>query len=331
MRVSALPESGTTDTRTLLQAVIATLRGFWARATSYQKFAYFIGVLLLSSAVFHTAVIVVTGGSWHGPVSWRKPILFAEAFGVTAISVAWVMTFLPKRRVIGWFLMGGLGVANFGEVLWVTMQQWRGVPSHFNYATPFDQAAFALAGMLIAVTASVIGLVTLWSFFALQAPRSLTWAIRLGLVLLLLGQVIGLSIIENGNAKVRDPRTGDYLGANVASASVIGAAGAMKLPHALTLHAIQVLPAMALLLHFTKWSESRRARIVLAAGVGYGGLVALSLWQAFNGLAPLDLSVLSALLLAVSLSMMAGAGALVLVALRDTIIQNSAVRATGAG
>jgi hypothetical protein len=331
MKVSALPESGITNIRTLLQTVLATLYNFWAHATSYQKFASLVGVLLISSAVFHIAVLVVTGGPWYGPVSWRKPILFGEAFGVTALSVAWVMTFLPKRRVIGWLLMGGLGVANVGEVFWVTMQQWRGVPSHFNYATPFDEAAFVMAGMLIAVTASVIGLVTLWSFVSLQAPRSLTWAIRLGLVLLLLSQVIGLSIIENGNAKVRDPRTGAYLSANVASAAVIGAAGAMKLPHALTLHAIQVVPAMALLLHFTTWSESRRTRIVLAAGVGYAGLVAFSLWQALNGLAPLDLSVLSALLLGGSLSLLVGAAVLVMVALRETIVQNNVIRATGAG
>lgn len=331
MNVTVLPESGITNIPTLLKAVIVTLHNFWTQAADYQKFAYGIGVLLIGSAVFHTAVLVVTGGSWHGPVSLRKPILFAEAFGLTAISVAWVLSFLPQRRVAGWLLMSGLGVANFGEVFWVTMQQWRGVPSHFNYATPFDEAVFVTAGMLIVVTASVIGLVTVWSFVSLQAPRSVAWAIRFGLVLLLLSQIIGLLIIENGNTKVRDPRTGEYLSDKLASASVMGAAGAMKLPHALMLHAIQVLPGLALLLQLTKWGESRRTRVVLTAGVGYGGLVALTLWQAFNGLAPLDLSVLSALLLGGSLSLLVGAGVLAVAALRETVVQNNAGRATGAG
>lgn len=158
--------------------------------------------------------------------------------------------------------MGGLGLANFGEVFWVTMQQWRGVPSHFNYATPFDAAAFAAAGIMISVTASVIGLVMLWSWFSLQAP------------------------------------------------------------HALTLHAIQLLPTLAVLLHFTGWKESRRTRVVLAASGGYCGLTALSIWQAFNGLAIFDLGMWAGLLLGGSLVLVAGTGILAAAALRETALQS---------
>ena len=57
----------------LIRAMVATLRSYWTRAEGYQKFAYVIGVLLIGSAVFHTGVLIVTGGSFEGPVSWRKP------------------------------------------------------------------------------------------------------------------------------------------------------------------------------------------------------------------------------------------------------------------
>ena len=130
----------------LARAIVATLRGYWTHAESYQKFLYVIGGLLVASAVFHLAVLLVTGGSWQGSVSWRKPILFGEAFGLTCVSVAWIMTFLPKRALSGWLLAGTFGLANSGEVIWVSMQQWRGVPSHFNFETAFDAAAFNVGG-----------------------------------------------------------------------------------------------------------------------------------------------------------------------------------------
>jgi hypothetical protein len=276
---------------------VSRLREIWTHAESYQKFAYGVGGLLIASAVFHAGVLVLTGGSFDGPVSWRKPILFGEAFGLTLVSVAWIMTFLPRHPILGWFLMAGISLANFYEVLWVSVQQWRGVPSHFNLGTPFDSAAFLFAGRSIAVTASVILVVTLWSFVSLRGSSSFRWAVRLGLVLLLSSQVIGVLTVQNGMAKVVDPQTGRFLPEAVASAAVFGAAGSMKVPHALTLHAVQVLPLLALLLGLGFLKESRRTSAVLVAAVGYGGLVAVSLGQTFSGLAPLDMS-LSTLALA---------------------------------
>lgn len=51
------------------QVMLASVRGYWAQAESYQKFLYFIGFLLLVSAVFHTGVFIVTGGSLEGDIS----------------------------------------------------------------------------------------------------------------------------------------------------------------------------------------------------------------------------------------------------------------------
>ena len=252
------------------RAMLASLHGYWEQAEDYQRFLYVVGGLLVFSAVFHTGVLIVTGGSLEGDVSWRKPILFGESFGLTALSVAWVMTFLPKWRFRGWLLLGTLGFANFGEVLWVVMQQWRGVPSHFNNNTPLDAALFGVAGILIAFTGSVILVVTLLTFFSLQAPPSVRLAIRVGMVLLVFGQVFGLLIILNDG-------------------NTFGTAGAMKVPHALALHGAQVLPLLAWLLLFTEWSEVRRTQTVAVGALGYAGLLVVEAVQTFSGLAPFDL------------------------------------------
>jgi hypothetical protein len=212
----------------------------------------------------------VTGGPLEGDVSWRKPILFGEAFGLTCVSIAWFMTFLPRRPLLGWPLAFALGIANIYEVFWVSMQQWRGVPSHFNASTPFDAALFAAAGVMIFFTAAVTLTVTVWSFLSLRASPSLAWAIRCGLLLLLAGQMFGILIINHGS-------------------STFGIAGNLKVAHALALHAAQLLPLLAWLLSHGAGVESRRLALTLAGIAGYTLLVAISAQQAFGGLAPLDL------------------------------------------
>jgi hypothetical protein len=275
------------------ERMLASLRGYRVEAQGYQKFLYGVGALLVLSAVFHTGVMLATGGSLEGDVSWRKPITFGESFGLTAISIAWIMTFLPKGRLLGWPLALALGLANLGEVAWVSLQQWRGVPSHFNNSTPLDAGLFALAGVLILFTGIVILAVTLLSFFSLKAPPSLAWAIRLGLLLLVASQFFGLLMIR------QDSHT-------------FGSAGAMKIPHALALHAAQVLPLLGWLLLFTKWTEGRRTRTVLVGAAGYTVVLAVSAFQTYTGRAPLDLSVGAALLL--------GIGALLLLAAYATTL-----------
>jgi len=265
-----------------------SLVGYWRGAAGYQKFLYGAGALMLGSAAFHAGVLVVTGGSLEGNVSWRKPILFGESFGLTALTVAWVMTFLPRRGWLGWPLAVGLGLANCAEVLWVSFQQWRGVPPHFNDNTVFDANLFALAGVMILVAGLVIVAVTLLSWVALQAAPSLAWAIRAGLLLLVAGQVFGLLIIRNDGP-------------------VFGAAGAMKVPHALALHGAQVLPLLAWLLLFTRWSESQRTRVVLAGALGYILLVVAGAAQTFSGRAPFDMDAGHAALFALGAALFAGA------------------------
>jgi len=270
------------------QAMLASIRTYWRAAQSYQRVLYFVGFLLVLSAMFHGVVLVAMRDSLEGDVSWRKPILFGESFGLTCVSVAWVMTFLAKWRFVGWLLSLALGLASAYEVIWVSFQQWRGVPSHFNNATPFDQSLFALAGISIGFTGIVILVVTIWAFVRLEAPPSFVWAIRVGLALLLLGQVFGIPMIQLGG-------------------HTFAPAGNMKVPHALALHGAQVLPLLACLLSLASWSETRRMRIIVAGAAGYCVLVAVGAFQAFRGQAPFNLSLATAFVLLVGATLLAGA------------------------
>jgi len=309
-----LLNDGALNLANLYRAVMPAVRTHWAAAMGYQRFLYRVGGLLVLSSGFHFMVMIATGGSIEGSTSWRKPILFGEAFGLTAITIGWVMTYLPMRRSLGWILAVSLAVSTTYEVLWVSVQQWRGVPSHFNYSSAFDTASFGAAGTMIGVTGLVVVVVTGWSLIRLSGPASLRLAIRAGLLLLLVSQAFGFAIIENGNSKVTDPQTGAYLPDQVQNAAVFGAAGEMKIPHALSLHAIQALPVLAGLLSLTGWSERRRQSTVLYGGVAYVALVTVSAGQTFRGLAPFDLALPAIVLSVLAAAVLIGSYAAALIA-----------------
>lgn len=243
--------------------------GRFTGVPAWQRFAYWCAALLVLAGLFHVGVFLSDGGPWEGPLSWRKPIVFGLSFGVTVATLTWVLGFLHPRRVVAWVVVGVLAVASVGEVALISLQTWRGVPSHFNNSTPFDETVFSLMGMLVTVLVVLTVLVTVWSFFRLDAPAGLALAIRAGLVLMLVGQAVGVQmILEGGNT--------------------FGTAGALKVPHALTLHAVQVLPALALLLLLSDSAERDRVRVVRVGIGGYAVLIAATLLQTYGGRAPLD-------------------------------------------
>ncbi|HEX6149865.1 hypothetical protein [Nocardioides sp.] len=260
--------------------------GRFTTVASYQRFGYLCGGLLILSGLFHGVVYLVDGGPWEGPVSWRKPIVFGLSFGITLATLTWFMAFLRPRRWLGWLVVGVFAFASVGEVFLISMQKWRGVASHFNEATSFDGMIFSLMGMLVGLVALVIVAVTIWAFAQLDAPPSLALAIRLGLVLMLASQGVGVQmIVEGGNT--------------------FGAEGALKVPHAFTLHAVQVLPALALLLLASpEHTERRRIEILSLGAVGYAALIASTMTQAYAGRSPFDLAALSSALALLGLGLL---------------------------
>ncbi len=268
--------------------------GRFTPVASYQRFGYACAALLVVSGAFHGAVYLVEGGAWAGPISWRKPIVFGLSFGITLATLTWFMTFLRPRKAVGWTVLGVFALASLGEVFLIAMQTWRGVASHFNEDTAFDGMVFSLMGALVALIALITVFVTIRSFFSMDAPASLAWAIRTGLVLMLTSQAVGVQMIVQGG-------------------NTFGAAGAVKIPHAVTLHAVQVLPALALVLLLSSYSEVRRLRIVGLGALGYTGLVASTMVQTFSGRGPLDLSLVASALAVLGLGLL---GASALVALR---------------
>jgi hypothetical protein len=264
------------------------LLGYWRQARPPQRFAYVVGATLIAVGLAHVAAWLLVGGAWAGPVSFRKPTTFGVSFGLTTITLAWVAGHLRVSDRARWLLLGPLAVADAYEVVWVSVQRGRGVASHFNFHSSLDTGLFLLGGVAVAVAVIVIVVLTVLAFTAVQATPSMTLAIRAGLLILLVAQAVGGWMIQHGVGPASD-------GATI-GLTTFGAAGVMKVPHAVAIHAIQVLPALAWLLSFTALGERRRVGLVGIAILGYVALVVVSLMQTATGMAPLDVGVVAAVL-----------------------------------
>jgi len=246
--------------------IAASLASFWRDGTRVERIGYVVGGLLLLSGLLHLAILGTSGASWYGPLSLRKPATFGLSFGLTLITIVWVTSFLPIGSRARTVLLGVFTVACVVETALVTLQAWRGVPSHFNLETPLDGAiARVLAGGGMALVAIILAL-TIISFRAnATVPLSLRIAIRIGFIALLGAVVVGALMIAKGMSLVfaGDPQAAYATG------------GTLKPIHAVAMHAILVFPGLAWLLSFANWNERRRAAVVLAGVAGYMLLAAV--------------------------------------------------------
>ena len=196
----------------------------------------------------------------------RKAVTFGFSFGGTLVTIVWVTSWLRLGDRTRRALLGAFIVACVLETLLVSLQAWRGVPSHFNIETTFDGlVARALAAGGVALIAIIVSL----TFASLRAqaaiPKSLRIAIRIGFVMLCSSLAVGALMIAKGMALVFAGHPQD----------AYATGGWLKPTHAVTMHAILVLPALARLLSFADWPERRRLRVVLAAAGVYVMLVAI--------------------------------------------------------
>ncbi len=192
-------------------------------------------LFLVGLGIIHIPIQMASDLSWDAPTSFRKPILFGISTGLTLGSL---LLLLNDLRPKPWdrYLRSWLCVSLVAEVLLITVQAWRRVPSHFNRATVVDTVieVSMLAFILFAVV--WIFVLTLRSmqqnaFGAVSPARAL--AQQAGMVFLTLSCFLGIGITVIGN----------YQLLNGGSTETLGGKGVLKFPHGAVLHAIQTLVA----------------------------------------------------------------------------------------
>lgn len=233
-----------------------------------ERTCYLIGAVLIASGLLHVGVAAVDARPWLGPLSWRKPITFGVSFGTVLISITWVSSYLRLASRLRTWLLGVFAADCIAEVAGITVQAWRHVPSHFNNVTPFDAViAYSLAAGG-AVLIIVLGSLAITAFRGnIDGPPSMRLALRAGFALLMVGLAAGVAMIVRGESLIRSGhRTAAY-----------DTAGYLKWPHAITLHAVLVLPLLAWWLARSDRSEPRRTTIVATAAITYVAVAVVAL------------------------------------------------------
>jgi hypothetical protein len=286
------------------------VRRIWDDGRRIEKVAYVVAGVLFVSGLVHVVVLLVTGRTWIGPLSLRKAATFGLSFGLTLASVAWATSFLRLRArglVLGAFL-----VACVTETVLVTMQAWRGVPSHFDFATPFDTAvSMTLAaggGVIIAVGIACV--VAAFAGAGALAP-SMALAVRAGLVVLLVALATGAVMIARGVLATRSGHP----------QLAYDTAGSLKPLHAVAMHAVLVLPGLAWLSGHAPWEERSRLALVRVAVVADAVLTLVVGIEAFADIPPLTPPLLLGVVSATALAVLVGTG---VVALRAASVARAA-------
>lgn len=235
------------------------------------RFALGIAAILLISGCVHLAILTISGTTWHGPLSFRKPVLFGISGGMTMWSLAWLMTQLSPKG-FDKALINAIATSLFIEVSLITLQTWRGVASHFNHSTSVDAAIeFTMLGLILLVTGAIFYL-TWRTRWMRPIDPAMAIAIRGGMGLLALSCLLGIATSVLGEVSLSVGR----------SHEIWGRAGVLKFPHGVALHAIQMLPFVAWMTRICKLERSS-VRIVKSAFAAQVLFMLYAVWQTSQG------------------------------------------------
>jgi hypothetical protein len=239
-----------------------------------------LGFVMAADLVFTLLGLVFDHRIITGAPAWLKPAKFALSTMIACWSFAFCIastTVWPRvGRALDLVLAAGLAI----EIALIDMQAARGTTSHFNIATPFDGAVFAVMGVSIACIWLAMLVLTVVLFRQSFARSAWGWSLRLGMVLAVVGTGSGaLMVPPPGGHTVGAPDGGR--GLPVTNWSVDH--GDLRIAHFLGMHGLQVLPLLAWWMARRGVPERTQRHLVFALAGSYLALFALILWQALRG------------------------------------------------
>lgn len=256
--------------RPVAPALARSLASVARRAAREERALVLAGAIHLALVPVFFALDAFDARTLLGVDVWLKPLKFASSIGVFCLTVALLLMPLTESRARG-FVRWGTIVPLALEMVVIGGQAARGVASHFNDATPFDVALYALMGVAILVATAALATLLVLHVRSRALAAPLAWGVRAGIALALLGAMVGGVMSAHGGHTVGAEDGGE--GMPLTGWSVEH--GDLRVAHFVGLHALQALPLAGLVAHRTL-RPARARRVVIAMATGYSvGLVAL--------------------------------------------------------
>ncbi|MEQ9086910.1 MAG: hypothetical protein RIE23_06900 [Pontimonas sp.] len=224
---------------------------------------------------------------------WEKPLKFLISATVYATTFSWLYAFVDKGKKLA-SLMGSLiAIMLVVELIAITGMASVGSTSHFNVSTPFNIAVWSVMATAISIVwvATFLLSAGLWNSGRMSADLRLAvrWAIGLGLA----GMGIAFTMTPPQPQQTLPENWAGVAGAHTVGAADGGPglpffgwsteAGDLRVSHFFGLHALQVLPLVALLLSVLVASDRLRVATITGVATSYTLVVAFTYVQALLG------------------------------------------------
>jgi len=207
---------------------------------------------------------------------WWKPVKFFVSVAIYLVTVRYLLQWTTgrARSWIGY----GIAITMTGENAAIAGQAWRGVPSHFNEASPFDALVFALMGVLILINTLLLAWLFMWHCRnRVPTGAGQRWGIRWGIFATLFASAIGGLMIAHQGHTFGAPDGGTGL----PFLNWSSRAGDLRIAHFLGMHGLQLLPLLG-------WAVDRSGSprgwlLVAVAAMAYLLVTGLLMLQALGG------------------------------------------------
>ena len=219
------------------------------------------------------AAALVDARSLAGESVWLKPSKFALSFVLLYATMALVVERLSSSARTWLAMRATLAVmiaATAVEMAYIAAQAARGVPSHFNLATPFEAAMYSVMG--VGAVALVAGIGIVGTLAARDRAAGLGAGLRAGVRW---GFVLS-ALLTFGVAGTLGSQGSHFVGTPSPDAETLpllgwsAEVGDLRPAHFLALHAMQVLPL------FGWWLDRRGAAPQPSMGLAAAGWTALT-------------------------------------------------------
>ncbi len=235
-----------------------------------------------------------------GAPAWLKPTKFAISTVVYSVSMIWLLSQIStikiwKRRLVKVFAWV-IAIVFTIEMIPITLQVIRGTTSHFNAATPQDSAMYSAMGIAITVLWLCNLIIAFVLFTEHSHPPALIWALRLGVIITLVGMAEGFLMTDPTSEQLANLHAGASVtkvgahsvgvedggpGLPIVNWSIEG--GDLRPAHFVGLHALQIIPLLGLfIIRRRKLSQKQQTALVFTGASSYLAVVLLLTWQALR-------------------------------------------------
>ena len=271
-------------------------------ASVLARFGWHRPLLWLSFGMIALAAIALVGlvidhRTITGMPLWVKPLKFALSVFIYSVTLSWLLGQLRRARRLAWWAGTVAAVFLVVEMVVIYGAAFVDTTSHFNVSTPFSAALWGTMAVSIVIVWSATILVAVLLFRADLGDSARSFAIRSGLIVAVIG--MGLAFLMTSPTAAQLANFQGIAGAHTVGLPDGGpglpllgwstVAGDLRIPHFVGMHAMQVIPIVALLLELGSRRISvlrdprTRLGILVVIAALYLGVIAVLTVQALSG------------------------------------------------